>query len=448
MRINFFYKELIHLLRKFIISSSKMLMLGSLLLVLNATAQQENNQKKTHQTQAISADVFDVLSKAQQAQEKGDFDETIQYLDELKARNGKKELKPYEKAQLWSFYAYAYLSKENYPKAISAFKKVLEQPDLPEAQITNTYYTLAQLYLADDHVQQAITLLEQWFTMVTNPVPDAYVLLAQAYIQDKQFDAALKPLLSAFAIAKKQDKEEKENWYVLLQYIYAEKQQYKKQEEVLRLLVSRWPKKQYWLGLFGVYSVLENEKQQLNVLETIYVQGLLDQKSYLISLAQLLVANGTPFKAAKVMEQALADNLIESDAKNLERLGEYWRLAQEVNKALPYFIQAAKLAEDGAPGMRLAYLYMSIYQYQNAAQQIQLALSKGGVKRPLDAQILLGTALFHAGQYEQAALVFQALVKVTKERELEKQQKQAQQWLQLIKAEIKRIEEVKAYLAF
>lgn len=433
----------IHLAIRMII----VLIVSQLLFVGFVFSEQQKPPEKTRQTQSIRADVFDVLSKAQEAQEKGDFDEALKHLDVLKSRSGKKELKPYEKAQLWNFYAYAYLSKENYPKAISAFEKVLAQPDLPEGLLTSTRFTLAQLHLADGHVKKAISLLEQWFTIAKNPGPDAYVLLAQAYIQDKRVDDALKPLLSAFEVAKKQDREEKENWYALLQYIYAEKQLYKKQEKVLRILVSRWPKKQYWLSLFGVYSELENEQQQLNVLETAYVQGLLDQKGYVVTLAQLLAANGAPYKAAKVMEKAIEDKLVEPDAKNMERLGEYWRLAQEIEKALPNLVEAAKLADDGKPGMRLAYLYMSLYQYKNAAQQIKAALAKGGVRHPVDAQMLRGTALFHAKEYDQASKVFQSVVKVAREQEMEKQYKQAQQWLDIIKSEIKRDEEVKAYLA-
>jgi len=105
------------------------------------------------------------------------------------------------------------------------------------------------------------------------------------------------------------------------------------------------------------------------------------------------------------------------------------------------------LADDGKPGLRLAYLYMSLYQYENAAQQIKASLLKGGVRRPIDAQMLMGTALFHAQKYQQASTVFQSVVKTTREKEMEKQNKQALQWLKIIESEVRRVEEVKAYLA-
>src|SRR5690606_8408042 len=93
---------------------------------------------------------------------------------------------------------------------------------------------------------------------------------------------------------------------------------------------------------------------------------------------------------------------IKRDAKNLERTGEYFRRAQETEKALPYLKEAARLAEDGEPAVRLAYVYMNRYLYKDAVASIELAFNKGDIEKPLDAKFLLAQAQFHAGQYEQA----------------------------------------------
>lgn len=407
----------------------------------------EGSAPATKQTQAIRADIFDQLSKAQVAQEKGNYAEALKYLDAIRAASSKKPLQPYEEAQLWNFYAYVYLAQEKQESAINAFEKILALPEIPESLALSARYALAQLYLVQGDIKKGIRMLEQWFARATNPAPDAYVMLGQAYLQEKRLDEAQKALLTALEVARQQGKAEKENWYLLLQYVYGEKQQYRKQEEILKILVSRWPKKTYWLSLFGVYSELDNQAGQLNVLETAYVQGFLDQKGYLLTLAQLLAANGMPNKAAKVLEKGLNDKLLEADAETLERTGEYFRLAQETDKAIPYLVRAAKMAKDGKPAMRLAYLYLGIYQYENAAAQIREAMSRGGIQKPLEAQLLLGTALFHAKQFDQAAKVFDGVARSSRDEEGGRWHKQAVQWLEIIEAERKRLEEIKAYTA-
>lgn len=413
-------------------------------LVLAVTAQAD---EQTQKTGSIRADVFAVLEKVQQAQEAGNIQQALELLDTLKARHGKKALQPYEAAQLWNFYAYAYLAQENFSAAIEAFKKVLDQPELPAALKSGTQFTLAQLYFSEGDIKTAVSLLESWFKQAENPGPDAYVLLGQGYLQLQRLDDALNTLLKAFAVAKAQGKEEKENWYALLQYVYAEKNNLPKQEEVLEVLVSRWPKTSYWMALIGVYAEQGKEDLQLYAMETAYVQGMLEREPYLVSLAQLLAANGAPYKAANVMEKGFKEKNIEENAKNLERTGEYWRRAQEIKDALPRLQAAAAQADDGESAVRLAYLYMSLHQYSDAVAQLQLGLQKGKLRQPLQSRFLLGQAQFHARQYDAARKTFEKLVADT--RQDEKQQrlvKQVSEWLRYMENEIQRQKDIKAYL--
>lgn len=422
------------------------LAIGTLLIGSSAIANEETNYQKQQATTIISAQVYDELIKAQEAQEKGDVSSALRILDELKARTGRRALKPYELAQMWNFYAYAYLAKEDFSQAIHAFNQLLAQEGLPAQLINSTQYTLAQLYFSEGNVNKAISLLEAWFKSAENPSADAYVLLAQMYLQQEKFDPALKNLLQGFKVAKAQNKEEKENWYALLQYIYAEKKQYKEQLSALETLVNRWPKRNYWLAMMGAYAELGLDKKQLAAMDAAYQQGMLTQENYLVSYAQMLVAHNQPYQAAKVMQQGLDKKLISEEVKNIERIGEYYRLAQQTEQALPYLEQAAKLSDNGEIALRLAYVYMNRYQYQQAETAAKTALQKGQLRKPLEAQFILGQAQFHAGHFTPARETLSALVRAAQKGEDERLYKQASQWLKYLEGEIKRQQEIKAYL--
>lgn len=410
-------------------------------------AQEGSQYQKKQATAVISAEVYDELTKAQEAQEAGEIAKALSVLDGLKQRTGRKALKPYELAQMWNFYAYAYLAKEDFKQAIHAFEQLLKQPDIPQALIDSTRYTLAQLHFAEGNVNKATALLEQWFKTAENPSPDAYVLLAQMYLQAEKLDPALKNLLQAFDVAKAQNKDAKENWYSLLQYVYAEKKQYLKQVAVLEILVNRWPKRNYWLAMMGAYSELNMDKKQLAAMDAAYQQNMFDQESYLITYAQLLAANEQPYQAAKVMHKGFADGLVTEDAKNLERIGEYYRRAQEADKAIPYLQKAAELSSDGEVAIRLSYVYLNRYLYKEAAAAVQLGLRKGGVKKPNEARLILGQAQFHAGEFENARKTLSEVVRAAKRSEQERLHRQANQWLKYIDSEIKRQKEIADYLS-
>lgn len=422
------------------------------LIWLNASHADNPKNYIEKQTKALRAPVYEGLMEAQELMEASQYKQAVQVLDGLKRRTGKRALQDHEKVQLYNFYAFVYLGEANYPKAITAFEDVLKQKQLTLAVARSTKLTLGQLYLTTGKPAKAIQMFNDWFDITDKPTPETYVLLAQAYLQNKQINKALPPLLKGFDLAKKQGKTPKENWYSLLQYIYAEKKDFKKQRNALEVLVNNWPKKSYWLALVGVYSELDQEKEQLYAMESAYLQGMLDKESYLVTLAQMLAAEGAPYEAAKIMQKGFKDKLIEPTAKNLERIADYWRRAQETNKAIPYQVRAAKLAKGGEASLRLAGMYLTQYEESKAVDAINQALKKGDLKDSLQAKMLLGQASFQAARFDQAEKAFDDIIAMAKadkkatDKKLKRMGDIATQWKSYMQNEIKRQAEIKKYL--
>jgi tetratricopeptide (TPR) repeat protein len=395
-------------------------------------------------TQSIRTDVFAVLEKAQQAQSQGKAKESRVYLDSLKARYNKNPLNDYELAQMWNFYAYAYLVEGDYVHAINAFKKVLNQKNIPTALAENAQYTLAQLFLQQGNYKEAITLLESWFLSAQNPKPEAYILLAKSYMSAQHLDNALINALAAFDLAKNDAGMLQEDWYVLLQYIYAEQKNYRQQEKVLIDILNRWPKKNYWLHLYAVYTELADNKKQLAVLELMYEQNYLDNANALLMYAQSLAANNNPLKAAKVVERGLFNKQLPRDSSNLKRVAEYLRLAQEPEKALPYYIEVAEFGASGDEALQLGLIYLQLLEYPKAVEQLKTAIQKGGKHNVLNTHLLLGQAYFEQKQYVKAQQVFKALIEISAENPRIK--KKALDWLKYIDAELKHLQEMHEFV--
>lgn len=417
-------------------------------------------KQKTRRTPALRNKVYEKLAAAQAESEAGNIDNALKILKELETQTGKKELNSYEKANLYNFYAFIYYSKERYKEAAGAYEQVLKQPDIPEAMEINTQYSLAQLYFVMEDYPKAAKALEAWFDVAVNPAADAYVLLAQAYLQLKNYDRALELVEKAMEVAKTQNKEPKEQWYVLLRFLYSEKNNVPKQKEILETLVKKWPKKEYWVGLSAIYGEMNREMDQLHTLETAYVQGLLNREPELVSLAQMYAGSDMPYKAAKVMEAGFKKKIIKESSKNLERIGEYWRRAQETKKALPKLAAAADKAKDGEPYIRLAYIYFSLDRYKETVSAVTKGLKKGGVKRKDEARMLLGQALFYENKYDEARKTFQKIAsakytgpkpdkngkKSNAQLMYERQKKVARQWMDYMVREKQRKEEIAKYL--
>ena len=408
-----------------------------------ALAQNQKNkppERKTRRTPALRNHVYEMLQEAQLAAEADDFNGALNALRKLeKAYSGKKQLNAYEKANVYNFYAFIYYSKEDYKGAIRSYKSVLAQPDIPEAMEVGTLYSLSQLYFVVEDYRLAAETLRRWFKVAFNPNPDAYMLLAQANYQLKKYDAALKNVEAGFTEARERGMEPKEQWYLLQRVLYYEKNDYVKTAEILEILVQKWPKKDYWIQLSGMYSELKEERKQMLAMEAVYEQGLLTRGREQVNMAYMYLGADMPYKAAKVLDKGLnKDKTIELTSKNLETLGIAWRQAQHVDRAIPEMERAAKLANQGELWARLANIYLDNDQYKDCVTASNKATNKGKLRRRDNVQVVLGMCLYNLNRLSQAKKAFAEASKDKRSRRM------GNQWKKYLDSEIKRAKDLAA----
>jgi tetratricopeptide (TPR) repeat protein len=162
------------------------------------------------------------------------------------------------------------------------------------------------------------------------------------------------------------------------------------------------------------------------------VQGMLEKGREQVNMAYLYLANELPYKAAKVMDRGINNKSIEASSKNLELLGNAWRAAQEVKKAIPEMARAAKLSDTGELWARLGNIYLDNDEYQKAADAVRAGLKKGKVKRSDSAQLVLGMAYFNLKKYDSARKAF------NESKKDERSEKYAKQWINFMDKELER----------
>ncbi len=400
-----------------------------------AVAQEEGQpkqQQETRRTPALRNKVYEKLSEAQAAAEAKDYNGAAKILDEMISSGGKKALNSYELANVYNLYAFIYYSREDYARALQAYENVVKQPDIPLAMEINTKYTIAQLYFVQEDWQRGINALNEWFAMTQNPPESAYVLLAQGYYQLKDYNRSLLNVEKAIDMYKGKGKVPKEQWYNLARFLYFDKNDINRSVDVLEELLKYYPKKQYWVQISHMYGEQKKESQQLSAMETAYVQDMLDKGSEQVTMAYLYLNGDVPYKAAKVLDKGLKDKSVDATSKNYEIMGNAFRQAQEVEKAIPAMEVAASKSDSGELYTRLGNIYLDGDQYKKAITAINKGLSRGGVKRPDNARLVLGMAYFNDKQYGKARDAFKAAARD------KRSEKYAAQWMQYMDSELER----------
>ena len=149
-------------------------------------------------------------------------------------------------------------------------------------------------------------------------------------------------------------------------------------------------------------------------------------------MAYLFLSVEVPYKAAKVIDKGVKAKQIEPTSKTLELLGNAWRQAQEIKRAIPEMAEAARKSDKGELWARLGNIYLDNDEFEKAADAVRAALKKGGVKRPDTAQLVLGMAEFNLKNYDSARKAFREAKKN------ERSQKYAEQWIEFMDRELAR----------
>lgn len=198
----------------------------------------------------------------------------------------------------------------------------------------------------------------------------------------------------------------KEQWWLLLRAAYFELEEMDKVKEVLERLVVEWSKKEYWTQLSAFYGQDRQEESQMAAYQTAYHEGFLEKSSEFVQMAQLYLSVEVPYEAAKLLQKAMDEDLLDKEVKNWKLLSQSWFLAQYDDNAIIALREAAKLSDDGELDIRLARSLSNIADFKGCVDSAKVAINKGDLKRLDDSYITLGMCQFEVAMYEDSKASF------------------------------------------
>ena len=441
----------------------------------NDKSKKEIKYKKARALQSKTAKkmakVYEALEEVDEMGEPApDMETALSILTELKSNFG--NMKSYDRSVVWNALGYAYYatadikdpSESNkkddrteeekqlelltkYRPAMNAYSQVLAEPESTIPIRTAALYTLAQLSLVTGDFEKGIETLLQWMDEVETVTAQAWGLLGTAYYQVGDYKKVISSNEKAIKLAEEEGYKPKENWYNMLAAAigelkkdFGEKNALLRQVEIYEILVNLYPKKIYFIQLGGTYGQLGREKDYMITLKAAHAKDFLNKEGEYLALAQLLLLNQNPYWAAQVLvsgqkklittvdEKTKEEKIVpvvKNTEKNLKLLADSWRMAQEIDKAIPVLEQAAKISKDGKAFVLLGNLYLSEDKLESAVDSIKKGLEKGKIKKVSQVYLTLGQAYFELQEFEMARKQFRIAA-----RDKDKKVKtQANNWL-------------------
>ena len=403
----------------------------------NIEAQNQNSDREVKKTnikykkaRALQAGTAKKMAKVYEALEvvddKGepdpDMETVLSILTELKRDMA--NLKSYDRSVMWNAWAFVYFNDGKYDQAMDAYYNLINEPEVTIGLRVGALLSLAQLHLVQENYKEGIELILQWMNEVEKVTAQSYSLLGQAYYQTGDFRKSLSSMETAVTMAEEEGYKPRENWYVImaasigeLKKEIGEKESLLRQIDIYEILVNLYPKKQYFIQLGGSYGQLGREKDYMITLKAAHQKDFLNKESEYLALTQLLLLNQNPYWAAQVFvsgqkkmitivdektEEEKIVPVIKDTEKNLKLLADAWRMAQEIDKAIPVLEKAANMSKDGESFVLLGNLYLSEDKVEKAVEAINKGLEKGKIKKLSQVYLTLGQAYFELEKFEDA----------------------------------------------
>lgn len=322
-----------------------------------------------HAAQAIDPRVFMALQKAQQAQQKGDYQAARQALAAVQAKPDS-----LEQVMLWRSQGYLAWAEGDAGKAASLLEKVVASGKLEGEQLREDHANLARLSLAAGRHGRVVELL--------SPVPsdassEVLQMLVQAYQGLGQPAKAL-PLAERYVQANpKVD----DDWLQFLVSLNADLKRYSAAERWQRQLLGRHPDDaRRWRQLAGLQQLGGEQHKALATLRTAHRKGLRFSAEELDQLVLLASAAGQPWQGAKLLEGLLADGTLARNAVREERLGLLWWQARERSKAAGVYRDLAQRSGNAKHWLQVAQLELEQSRWR-AGLDALAAAEKAGAER-------------------------------------------------------------------
>ena len=374
----------------------------------------KKNYRASKKVPAMRNRVYAQLARAQKLADEGDKIEGFEVLAEVEERVD--SLNSYERAMLFNFYGFMYYANDDIALAVDSFNKVVAETAIPDSLIISTLYSLAQLSMQQQQYKEALTYLTQWREINAKELTGSQeMLFAQVYYQDKDFTNSLKHSETAIRLVEAKNKIPKENWLTLQRATYYELQQPKQVTKVMEKLIRLYDKPQYWLQLSSMYGEIGEEDKQMAVMEAAYQAGYITKSSDILTLSQLYLFHGAPYKSAEVLDNSIAQGSIFADEDNLSMLARAYLTAKEYDKATEVLVRVSDIAQSGEHDALLAQTYLNTEQWQAAINSSTLALRRFAnhkesngkqVKDIANMHLILGMANFNLRKFERSLASF------------------------------------------
>ncbi len=279
-------------------------------------------------------------------------------------------------------------------------------------QVGAMHRQLAAHYSGKQDREKTLLHFQKFVDATPEVEPDELETLGRLHLQLNHHAEAAQYLGKAIELAVTRNQKPKDLWFQLRDRCFIELKDDAGRLANLESLVGFYPDKEYYSRIVAIYQT--QSKDDRIVMLNAYRVAVTDPKGGLatvggyLNYADTALVAGSPGEAARALERGMKEGIVPSAGTNQQILTEAKSAVAQDKKSLPAEAKAAEKNAKGEVDVKVGLGFYSTGDYEQAVTATRRGISKGGVTRLDDANLLLGAALLELGRRDEARAAFEA----------------------------------------
>jgi len=295
---------------------------------------------------------------------------------------------------------------------VAAIELYLREGYAEPGQVGPMHQQLAAHYNGKQDRARTLEHYRKFIDATPDVEPKELETLGRLYLQNSSYAEAAQWLGKAIEQTASAGQRPDEAWYQLRDRCFVELKDQAGRLANLEALVGYYPNKEYYSRIVAIYQ--SETKDDRTVMLNAYRLAVTDPQGGLATVggylgyADLALVAGSPGEAARGLERGMKEGIVPSAGTNQATLQEAKAAVAVDRKNLPAESAAAAKNPKGEVDVKVGLGFYSIGDFQKTVELVRRGISKGGVARADDAQLLLGAALLELGRRDEAKAAFEA----------------------------------------
>lgn len=320
----------------------------------------------------------------------------LQQLNQLRAM----ELNCYERGAMLRLSAAIRIENGDRDGAISDLEEAIRVGAITGDQVGSTYYTISQLYLQAENLEQALNYMNRWLATGATPTRDQNWQLAVLYQQMDRFEEAVPYAERVLASDGNNATRQVLDFLIFLYDRTGDRA--KKAELLMRLLRMDPNDRRVWDAVAGDYFQADQDRRAFEVYKAMYLTGILETEDEIMRVVNFYNQFNVPYEAARILEMEMNRGRVSQNFDRLELLATLYQVAREFDRALPVIRQAAQMSSDGKMYERLGRSLFELGEYEDSIEAYTQAIDRGGLSEPGYARVMIGQSLYELDRKGEA----------------------------------------------